>query len=111
MAYFKINTEEKKSEYDMKDTGRRSSNSYWQNSFTNNLRTDSFYSTNGRSFVFTASVNSPGWPFEIYYQDLANMYSSLCRNRLNNRTRQFDPRHSLGFFVLLLIFIFLNLLI
>lgn len=114
MAYFNINTEEKKFEYDAKDNKKRRPSSAWQSDFYNNLRSDNFYRTgNGESFVFTASLNSQVWPLEFYYQDLANVYSSLYRNRFysRNNSRVFDSRHSLGFFILLFIFIILNILL
>lgn len=111
MAYFNINTEEKKAEYDTKSTRKQTFYSHRSNDLYNMPRTEHLFTSENGSFVFSASFNSSTWPFEIYYQDLANIYSSFYRNRTMSSNRTIDQGHGFRFLIVVFVFILLNLIV
>lgn len=110
-AYFDINTEEKKADYDSNrlskpfQSARASSNIYGSHT-----QTGQTFVTPGGIFSFSTSFSTSNRPIEFYYQDLATSYSSLFGSRFQNQQRDADQRPTLGIVFIIIVFLIINAL-
>lgn len=107
-AYFEINTEEKKKEYDEKLRRKANKANYPQpRIYTSSQPGSLFYSFENGSFTFSTGFNNEFYPFQIIGSDFRQIYSNLYRNT----TRQRSERPSIYITILLIaIFVFLSLM-
>jgi DnaJ-class molecular chaperone len=108
-AYFDINTEEKRAEYDQNI--KRSSCAFRAADIYRSVQPNFYYSSANNGFMFSGSFNTGNVPFEFQYQNLSALYSALYSRRPQSRPRQVEQRSTIPVFMLILLFILLNVLI